>query len=213
MKYVTLVAIALLALTGCATEGQDDSPSPGTMADAEAGCAEVVGNEYEPEQRPPSLDVQTVVNEGGIVTLTGIARGDTDIPADYEFTCRTSEGETLLASFEIATGEAPPTSATSGTYDPAFDELADSLTDEQYETVIHGLKSRTAELRCSAEAGRNHIPESSKPFTSDFYPPTPYRGGFLVEGKIQGADGVSMTVGCRVSADGDAEVTRFDISG
>ena len=105
MKRILTAAIIPLVLAGCATGAQSDELDPGLVADAEAGCAEAVGNEYVQEQQPPVLDIRSTVHDGGVVTLSGISRGNTTSPVPYEFTCRHSGGATVLVSMERAEDE------------------------------------------------------------------------------------------------------------
>lgn len=107
MKRILIAAAFPLMLAGCSEVTQDETaePDPGAIIDAEAGCAEVVANEYEPEQRPPNLDVQSIGREGETVVVVGVSRGKTVSPAAYEFKCRHMGGATVLASFDRAEDE------------------------------------------------------------------------------------------------------------
>lgn len=208
MKRILTAAIIPLVLAGCATTTDDDSPTPQQLAEANAGCAEVVANEYEQAQRPPDLDTQTNEQDNGTIVITGISRGKTTGPVPYQFQCRHSGGATVLETFERADEETPATSATA---DLTVDEFTESLTDEQYTNVMDIMVSHTATLRCQAATGHSHVPADEKPYSADMQDPVPYLGGYLVAGKITGAGGMVALVRCHVDADGAATVEGFDV--
>lgn len=211
MKRTLIAALALLLLAGCATTAQDEGPAAADIINADAGCAEVVANEYEQAQRPPSMEVRSTVREGDAVLVTGISRGKTTNPVPYEFQCRHMSGATVLESFDRAEGEETPAPTTSAERDLAFDEVAASMEDEQFDKLISGIDAITANLSCQAAAGRDYVPASEKPYTSDMEPATPYLGGFLVGGKIMGANGLVAILRCHVDPDGNAKVDGFDV--
>lgn len=212
MKRTLIAAPALLLLVGCATSAQDHSPAASDMINAEAGCAEAVANEYEQVQRPPSMDVHSTVRDGDAVLISGVARGKTTSPAPYAFQCRHTGGDTVLESFDLADDEEttpPPTTSKPRT--PTFDEVAQSMTDEQFDKVISEMAAHIASMNCQSAAGREYVPADQKPYTSDMQDPTPYLGGYLVGGKIIGANGMTAIVRCHVDSDGVATVDGFDV--
>lgn len=207
LAVTAATAAFALTLAGCTNAEADELE---LSAEATTECSTLISDEYTPEQRPPNLDIRSTEHGDGMVTLTGISRGDTTSPAPYEFKCRHQDGGTELVSFERAEDETPPPT-TSETSELTFDEFANSLTDEQFDEATRIITSRSAELSCQSAAGRDHVPEDQKPYRADMEDPIPYLGGYLVAGKIEGANGMIAVVGCEVDADNESEVTTFDV--
>lgn len=204
MKRFLIAVLAPLALAGCAAVGtQGDEPSASDVINADAGCAEVVANEYEQAQRPPSMEVRSTVREGDAVLVTGIARGKTTNPVPYEFECRYMNGTTVLASFERAEDEEkdePDVSNVHATYDS---ELASNWPIRASDTKVDACKKLLA---------AQYQPDDTVLMVIGFSSinETEHGRGHIIDGTVSsGLDSAVTEFACSVPDDGPPELMWF----